>query len=126
MQDQTGISQTNQLVYICDEESDAVFKMSRMNLTHLLGWIFLTCLLCACSVDQASGCHPPPEGFSETDLVGTWHSGLSWRSNTLGIKEDGTYKQIIHIDHYTEDSSFEYESDWLPWLLAYGEKGLIQ
>jgi hypothetical protein len=38
----------------------------------------------------------------------------------LFFKEDGTYKQIIHL----EVPAVNYESDWLPWSIEYDENGL--
>jgi hypothetical protein len=63
-------------------------------------------------------CTPPPEGFSEQDLVGTWEGRSIGISDTLIIREDGTYKQIIHINYETEPD-IDYETDWQPWRLEY-------
>lgn len=101
-----------------------------MKMKRVLFLFTLTIVLSACSSNQesserrADGCILPPEEFSEKDLVGTWVAGLSWRKDTLIIQEDGIYKQAIHIERYTEDSSFDYESDWQPWRLEYSESGL--
>jgi hypothetical protein len=71
---------------------------------------------CAPVKEEKNRCKPPPQGFTETDLVGTWvKKHLDLRSDTLIIKEDGTYKQIIHLEAYSVD----YESDWLPWYIEY-------
>ncbi len=71
---------------------------------------------CAPVKEEKSRCKPPPQGFTEKDLVGTWvKKHLDLRSDTLIIKEDGTYKQIIHLEAYSVD----YESDWLPWRIEY-------
>jgi hypothetical protein len=70
--------------------------------------------------------HPcqPPEGFSEELLVGTWGAGYyrdPKRSDTLIIREDGKYKQIIQL----EVPEYEYESDWQPWRIEYLQNGTI-
>jgi hypothetical protein len=40
----------------------------------------------------------PPASFSKANLVGTWVARRLGDSDTLIIREDGTYKQIIHLD----------------------------
>jgi hypothetical protein len=50
--------------------------------------------------------------FQESDLIGTWVASYwSHDTDTLIIREDGTYKQIYN----DPDSSFHYESDWQEW-----------
>ncbi len=68
----------------------------------------------------------PPAGFSEADLVGTWVATRLGDSDTLVIREDGTYKQIIHVEYtdYTDEPDVDYESDWQPWWLEYHESGI--
>lgn len=89
-----------------------------------LVWLAFAILLCACAVSQSDGCIPPPQGFSGADLAGTWVAGLSWRKDTLVIRENGTYKQSIHIGQYTEALPFDYESDWQSWRLEYDQGGM--
>jgi len=74
------------------------------------------------STKYQQGCPLPPDGFSKSDLSGTWYAGGPDRSDTLIIREDGTYKQIIHIG-YPNKGAFDYESDWQPWWLEYAETG---
>ena len=80
------------------------------------------CLCCIFSVFQTvfqtdkvnTGCPPLPKGFSEKDLIGTWHAGspsYPKSSDTLIIRADGTYKQIIELEFH----SVKYESDWQSW-----------
>ena len=78
-------------------------------------------LLVACNSKESSGCPLPPEGFSESDLVGTWSGGIetAWDS-TIVIRGDGRYRQIINIKR----TGFQYESDWQPWRVTYSEEGL--
>jgi hypothetical protein len=66
-----------------------------------------------------SGCIPPVE-FSEADLIGTWVSELPGQKDTLILREDDRYKQILEIDH----PPFDYESEWLPWWVEYKESGI--
>lgn len=68
----------------------------------------------------------PPDGFSEADLVGTWVARRLGDSDTLIIRDDGTYKQIIHVEYtdYTDKLDVDYESDWQPWWLEYHESGI--
>lgn len=65
-------------------------------------------------------CNPPPPGFSESDLIGTWVGERSDNIDTLVIRDDRRYKQIMHISH----PAFDFESDWLPWRLEYGGSGI--
>lgn len=75
---------------------------------------------CTGKQDRETECIPPPETFTEKDLVGTWRYGLDDSNDTLFIREDGTYKQIIH----KESQSFDYESEWLPWWVEYTDIGI--
>ncbi|MBI5951847.1 MAG: hypothetical protein HY865_09335 [Chloroflexi bacterium] len=72
-------------------------------------------------------CRPPKKDFSEADLVGIWWAGYvsSPKVNDyLEIRADGTYKQIIYIEH-AEIPSVYYESDWLPWRVEYFSDGIL-
>jgi hypothetical protein len=70
---------------------------------------------CNPKTEQVTGCQPPPKSFSELSLVGTWHSMSPAASDTLIIKADNTYKQIIHM--LVDGIAFDYESDWQTWWL---------
>jgi hypothetical protein len=70
---------------------------------------------CNPKTEQVTGCQPPPKSFSELSLVGTWHSMSPAASDTLIIKADNTYKQIIHM--LVDGIAFYYESDWQTWWL---------
>ncbi len=48
--------------------------------------------------------------------MGTWFAGNPDHSDTLIIRNDGSYKQIVHIK-FPKQSPLEYESDWQPWHL---------
>lgn len=66
---------------------------------------------------EKSRCKPPPQGFTEADLVGTWwmgHKGSPMVDDTLIIRKNGTYKQIIYLE-YAYIPDVNYESDWLSW-----------
>jgi hypothetical protein len=72
--------------------------------------------------ERTPACTPPPTSFAETDLVGTWVGRRLDDTDTLILREDGTYRQLIHIE-VPEQPSFDYESDWQPWRLEYLEGG---
>lgn len=67
---------------------------------------------------NAPRCSPLPVGFSEAELAGTWMAGSPDQRDTLIIKADGTYRQIVHVE-FVDRSSVDYESDWQPWRLEY-------
>ena len=69
-------------------------------------------------------CSPLPEGFSEEELVGTWRAGVPAHSDTLIIRADGTYKQIVHVEFVDPPGQLDYESDWQPWHLEYSEENI--
>ena len=84
--------------------------------------LLMVLLLVACSPKESRGCdQPPKEGFSESDLVGTWGGDIehAWDS-LIVIRGDGRYKQIINVKR----TGFQYESDWRPWRVTYSERGL--
>jgi len=86
--------------------------------------LFITLSVPACSL---LGIAPTecnlPEGFTETDLVGTWKASYKttpMSSDVLIFRDDGYYKQTIHL----EIPTLEYEGDWLPWRIEYSETGI--
>jgi hypothetical protein len=85
--------------------------------------IFFTLFIFACSSysEELKGCTPPPKEFREADLVGTWVAKhLNLRRDMLVIREDGKYKQIIHL----ETPAVDYESGWQTWKIEYSEDNL--
>jgi len=77
-------------------------------------------IACSTNDEEAMGCTLPPKEFTEADLVGTWVArNLNFTIDTLILRADSTYKQIIHLD----DPATDYESDWLPWSIEYDENG---
>lgn len=96
--------------------------MKKFQLVYVI--IASAIVIFACSSEsEQSKCTPVPEKFSEKDLVGTWFAGSvsdPVRNDTLIIRDNGTYKQIIHIG----TPLFDYESEWLSWWLEYGENGI--
>jgi hypothetical protein len=90
-----------------------------MKIKPLLGLLLPVILLWACDSEK-NGCQIPPKGFSESDLVGTWVATRLPSTDTLIIRGDGTYKQLIHLENPTVD----YESGWLRWQLEYADKGV--
>ncbi len=92
--------------------------MKKIRLSIIL--LFYTVMLSACSLskeDRKNGCMPPPQGFAESDLIGTWYHESMRDTDTLIIRDDGKYKQIIQIEYRT----FDYESDWQAWWVEYAE-----
>ena len=83
--------------------------------------LFMFLVVTACNSKESSRCPLPPQGFSESDLVGTWGGDIehAWDS-LIVIQGDGRYKQIINIKR----TGFQYESDWRPWRVTYSEQGL--
>ena len=63
----------------------------------------------------------PPEDFHESDMIGNWQAGLSEKSDTLVIRDDGYYQQIIH----REEPAFNYISEWQPWHLEFSDYGTL-
>ena len=84
-----------------------------------LGVIVITFVLNACNAKPK--CTPPANGFSETEIVGTWVAMRLDDSDTLIIREDGTYKQITHLN----DPTVDYESDWQKWWIEYHASGIL-
>lgn len=64
-------------------------------------------------------CIPPKSGFAAAELSGTWIAGPPDHQDTLIIRPNGTYKQIIHIQNKKKPSTI-YESDWQAWWLESG------
>jgi len=91
-----------------------------MKKKHSFMLLLIILLLSACSSKESGGCPLPPKGFSESDLVGTWHAIDSLQDSAFIIREDGLYKQTM----YVKRTGFKYESDWQPWRVTYSNKGL--
>lgn len=70
-------------------------------------------------ISKPKGCPLPPKEFSEKDLIGTWVARRLDETDTLIIRDDGKYKQIIRV----ENSLAEYESGWQIWWLDYSGVG---
>jgi hypothetical protein len=88
---------------------------------HFFIVLLIVLLLGACSSKESRGCNRPiEEGFSESDLIGTWDAMDSLMDSTIIIRGDGRYKQTI----YVERTGFKYESDWRPWRITYSDQGL--
>ncbi len=95
--------------------------------TILIGmWIVLAflsgCLLEQSPTESPPGCPTPPKDFSSSTLVGTWVAGRPDWSDTLIIKADGTYKQILHLVSNTRN--YDYESTWQSWRLEPQPNGI--
>jgi|WetSurMetagenome_2_1015567.scaffolds.fasta_scaffold182613_1 hypothetical protein len=98
-------------------------KFSSILIGLALFALVVACFACIARLfrrnEPSHGCRPLPEDFSENDLVGTWLATSIDISDTLVIRADHTYKQIIYIGI----SSFDYESDWQPWRFEYRANG---
>jgi hypothetical protein len=84
--------------------------------------LIVACLICTYGIfsqGQSKGCLPI-EGFSESDLVGKWQSGISGDSDTLILRSDGKYQQRLVVD----SQQTNYVSDWLPWHVELSEAGI--
>lgn len=69
--------------------------------------VLLVVVLGACAPKAPQECQLPANGFSESDLIGTW-SGFDLRGdNTIMIRGDGRYKQIMNVNR----TGFRYESE---------------
>jgi hypothetical protein len=93
----------------------------KKNLSALIitGLISLGCLiayLAATNDGDSTRCSPPPNEFYKLDLIGAWVAGWSGQTDTLIIKSDGTYKQIVRVE-YLNKPPIDYESNWQPWHL---------
>ncbi len=69
------------------------------------------------------GCSAPSKEFSEADLIGTWVAGVPDQRETLIIRADGKYKQIVHVE-FVEGPPTDYESEWQPWMIEYSQDGI--
>ncbi len=93
-------------------------KSSRKQVLVALAIFLFTFLGCFFSVFQTNehntGCTPLPNEFTEEDLVGIWYAGspsYPKSSDTLVIRKDGKYKQIIELEFHFVN----FESDWQSW-----------
>lgn len=104
---------------------DKLKNKSFLTLLTFTGLLVISLSCVSTTAPQANetvgGCTMLPEKFSESDLVGTWVSrkSVSKTSDTLIIREDGAYKQIITLEY----QSIEYESDWQAWWFEYRDNG---
>lgn len=99
-------------------------KKKKFFIVISLGYIIIFLIGCYVPIQRLgseSECLGPPKRFTEADLIGTWKN--SSHTDTLIIREDGTYKQIIYVDH-VELPDLAYESDWQSWRLEYSDEGL--
>jgi hypothetical protein len=69
-------------------------------------------------------CSPPSKGFTDATLAGTWIAGVPDQSDTLFIRSDRTYKQVIHVDFADGSPPLDYEGSWQGWRLEYSQDGI--
>ncbi len=77
--------------------------------------VMSACVLCARRTREEGvwRCPPLPATFQESDLIGTWQAEYGAATDTLILREDGTYKQVY--TRHTGGPSFE--SSWNRWWL---------
>ena len=90
------------------------------NNTVLFMILVMVVSLGACTPEEQEptlslGCQYPPQDFSSSNLVGSWIAGRPDWSDTLIIRDDGTYKQILHLR--SDTVIYDYESEWQSWWL---------
>jgi hypothetical protein len=99
--------------------------IKKSGFSHLLTAVMfvlpcLLCFMCTFFIFQKDtsehGCTPLFKGFTNKDLVGTWiaHSSVQGITDTLYIRADGTYKQIIHMGK-PNPVDIDYEGNWQQW-----------
>lgn len=99
---------------------DEGIVMNKWVTTLLLSLIFVLSACNGSGQNSKTEQCPPPTNFDKKDIIGTWSTGWKERKDTLIFREDGTYKQIIHV----QTPAFDYESEWLPWSLKYSDADL--
>jgi len=99
-------------------------------LSLLVVGLFIIFLSVACSgkgSHETQGitinCPPLPSDFKDSDLFGTWIAKYGdGDTDTLILKDDGTYKQIYHHP----DTRYSFESDWQEWWVEHRDSGLLR
>lgn len=67
-------------------------------------------------------CTLPPGSFQVSDLTGTWVAWHAEKSDTLILREDGYYKQILDVKI---PEPYHYESDWQRWWVEDRGSGIL-
>lgn len=85
---------------------------------------FLACTLPIClfqGEEEKWHCPPLPESFQESDLIGIWQAQYFPRrvTDTLILREDGTYRQIYE----NTLSNYYYSGPWKKWYTEYRPSG---
>lgn len=93
--------------------------MRKTLLMILIIFLFGACNFFDNKDEESSSCQFNID-FQEDDLVGEWSTFSSPLRDTLIIRADGTYKQIIENDL----DNFYYESEWQKWHLTYSDDNL--
>jgi hypothetical protein len=92
----------------------------------LLSALQLRSLVTSCTAARSVALHPLLETFQESDLIGMWQTqyGAGASTDTLTIREDGTYKQVYACDvcYEGEGRFFEKTGQW--WLEERSNGGL--
>ena len=64
-----------------------------------------------------------PTGF-EKDLIGTWEAGSPGNSDTLILRSDHQYQQLIRRYGNQYYSDVNYEGNWQSWWIEYKTNGI--
>lgn len=106
-----------------------------MKQSMVIAFAVLACVCCVCGnspalrdiwdpnlaySDETGRCPLPPQSLQQSDLAGTWVARYADGTDTLILKEDGTYKQM-----YDDTQTGEhYQSDWQEWWVEYRKSGM--
>jgi hypothetical protein len=105
---------------------DAITRIKPWSLAFIA--LLFSAAVTACSLPaflarSEPRCSPPPQGFSEDVLIGTWRAGVPKHFDELAIRRDGTYTQRVHVE-YSDASPLDYEGEPHRWHLQYSDAGI--
>jgi hypothetical protein len=87
---------------------------------------FMFCVSCTTYTPSSPYCPPVPDDIVSSDLVGIWTAtdriGQSLK-DTLIIREDGKYKQLIDIES-DDGLPVHVETDWQAWAFEVNDTGI--
>lgn len=102
--------------------------MKKSSIALAAAGMLLLFLLQACASlskdNRSSRCVPPPKGFSSQDLIGTWVAGVPNQRDTLILRDDGKYRQYVHIE-IANQAPIDYVSEWQNWYLERSEEDIL-
>ena len=101
--------------------SGIVILCCLVGIATLVGWwlklVYFTPL--TAEVSGALNCPALPQGFKESDLLGTWVGSYFEYHDKLIIQGDGTYKQIFSSPY------LNFESGWQKWHVDSDAQGHV-